>query len=62
MIADGIKYLCRKIVDLVGLVEENGLDVDSSITFTQIKHKEWVHRILSIYEKMKQWEADNNGE
>jgi hypothetical protein len=62
MIAGGVKFLCRKLVDLVNLADEHGLDFDSSITFSQIKHSEWVERMLSIVENLKSWELKNNGE
>jgi len=29
MIASGIRFLCRKVVDLVNLADEHGLDFDS---------------------------------
>ena len=62
MIAYGIKFLCRKIVDLVNIIGENGLDFDSCITFTQVKHTEWVSKILETIDKLKNWELNNNGE
>ena len=62
MIASGIRFLCRKVVDLVNLADEHGLDFDSQITFSQIKHSEWVNRMLAMIENLKNWELKHNGE
>lgn len=62
MIASGVRFLCRKVVDLVNLADEHGLDFDSQIIFSQIKHCDWVNRMLSIIENLKTWELKHNGE
>lgn len=62
MIASGIKFLCRKVVDLVNLAEDHELDFDASIKFSQINHSDWVNRMLSIIQNLKTWELNNNGE
>ena len=62
MIANGIKFLCRKLVDLVNLVSDNGLDFDSCITFSQTKHADWTLKIIDTVDRLKKWEMTNIGE
>jgi hypothetical protein len=56
LLSIGIKLICAKVVDLIDLVHNKRLDIDSCQDETKCSHQEWIDKLDAIYKDLLQSE------
>lgn len=62
LIERGIKLLSTKVLDLIVLCQQNGLDINSQTEYSLLPHPKWRNSIQSVYDELQSWELEHVGE
>jgi len=55
-LADAVKLLCDKLLDLTELCWINDLKLNQVLTHSHVTHKQWSADMIQVFEKLRLWE------